>query len=696
MKRLRYRRGLALLISCVLAVGTCFTGSGPVSYGIVSYAVERPATINATNLNVRSGAGTAYPAVGKLSYGTAVTVLGEQTAADGVLWYQIRFSGSSGAETLGFASSAYIKFPVVITNDGDFEQYLNSQGFPDSYKQGLRELHAMYPKWTFTAFQTNLDWNTVIQNESVIGKNLVSRDSVSSWKSTAVGAYDWNTGTWPGFDGSAWVQASEDIIRHYMDPRNFLNDKYIYQFLRQSYDSSIHTRQGLENMVAGTFLAGYVNGAGATGGTGAPGNTVAPGGSGTAGTPNVGGSNPGAIGPGATGPGAETTAPAAPISMPPIASVISHPVDIVTTAYGPGMEAGASQNSGSSQSGIGAGGNAAVSGSGSYVDIILNAAVQSGVNPYILASMIIQEQGSQGTGGSITGNVAGYQGYYNFFNIEAYQSGSLGAVERGLWWASQAGSYERPWNSQEKSILGGSIYYGNNYVKQGQNTLYLKKFNVQGSNLYKHQYMTNVQAAAAEGASLSKISALKNTALEFSIPVYKNMPATASAKPSGDGSPNNKLSGLSVDGFALTPTFNRDVESYDLIVAPSVANITVGASVLDSGATVSGTGTVSLQSGNNDVTIAVKAGNGSMRNYVIHVVRQSDGPTYSQGTGGNVSSGNTSAPGAGPAGSGTAGSSPGGGSQVQIISPPGTMSGGTNTGSPMAPDGSGMGSIGSP
>ena len=37
--------------------------------------------------------------------------------------------------------------------------------------------------------------------------------------------------------------------------------------------------------------------------------------------------------------------------------------------------------------------------------------------------------------------------------------------------------------------------------------------------------MTNVQAAAAEGLTLSKITALANTTLEFSIPVYKNMPA---------------------------------------------------------------------------------------------------------------------------------------------------------------------------
>lgn len=670
MKKLKYKRGFAVLLSCVLAMGTCFH-SGPMSFEIVSYASDRSATVNATNLNVRSGAGTSHPSVGKLAMGTSVTVVGEQKAADGVLWYQIRYSGSQGAEMTGYASSAYIKFPTVIANDGDFENYLNSQGFPESYKPALRQLHAQYPKWTFTAFQTNLDWNTVIQNESVIGRNLVSRNSISSWKSTATGAYDWNTGSWPGFDGSAWVQASEDIIRYYMDPRNFLDDKYVFQFLRQSYDGSIHTREGLQSMVAGTFLSGGAAGGGAVGNPGGTGST--------------GGStgNPGATGPGATGPGAvtnapgtttPTTAPAAPIS--PMASISSHSLDLLTTAYGPGMvSGGTSQNNGGQNTG-----SAPVSGSTSYVDIILNAAVQSGVNPYILAAMIIQEQGTQGTGRSISGAVPGYQGYYNFFNIEAYQSGSMEAVERGLWWASQSGSYERPWNSVEKSILGGSIYYGNNYVKQGQNTLYLKKFNVQGNNLYKHQYMTNVQAAASEGLTLAKIDSLKNTTLEFSIPVYKNMPDTAAAKPTGDGSPNNKLAGLGVDGFSMTPTFNRDTESYDLIVDHSVSSVNIAAAPLDSAAAIGGTGTINLQSGNNDIMITVKAGNGSLRNYVIHVVRQSNGPTYSQTIGNGVSSGYPGS--TGPAASGP-GQSSGNGSQVEIINPPGTTTG------PIAPNGSG-------
>lgn len=708
MKRSGYKKAAAWLLSCLLAVGSCFAGTGN-PFVIVSYAEERPATVNASNLNVRSGPGTTYQSVGKLSYGTAVKVLSEKKASDGVLWYQIRFTGSGGKSASGYVSSQFIKFPTAIVHDGNFEQYMEQQGFPESYKPGLRELHTLHPQWRFKAFQTNLDWNTVIQNESIVGRNLVSRDSISSWKSTAPGAYDWNTGTWPGFDGNSWVQASDDIIRYYIDPRNFINDKYIFQFLNQSYDSSLHTRDGLAAMVAGTFLAGGSSGKSSNGGSSNGG------GSNGAGTVNPGsppGAGPGPAGPAEVGPGGSgagsntgnnagnnTGNNAGNGTVPPIspAASISENPRILLTDYGPafGPASGPGEDSGA---GPGAGngpgeadsnpsGTAPGSGSSSYIDIIMNAAVQSGVNPYILASMILQEQGSQGTSRSISGTVPGYEGYYNFFNIEAYQSGSTGAVERGLWWASQSGSYGRPWNSVEKSILGGSIYYGDNYVKKGQNTLYLKKFNVQGDNLYKHQYMTNVLAAAAEGLTLAKVDALKQAPLEFSIPVYLNMPDSPCVKPTLDGSPNNKLSGLGVDGFALTPTFNRDTEAYTLIVDSGVPSVKIEAAALDSTATVSGTGNVNLKSGNNEITVSVKAQNGSVRNYVIQVVRQSDGPIYSQSVGGISPGGSGPGPGSGP-GVGPAedssGNNPGGGS----VNPPG--------GGSVNPPGGGSGTVISP
>ena len=302
----------------------------------------------------------------------------------------------------------------------------------------------------------------------------------------------------------------------------------------------------------------------------------------------------------------------------------------------------------------------------------MDAAAKSGVSPYVLAAMILQEQGVNGGTPLISGNYSGYSGYYNFFNVEAYQSGSMSATQMGLRYASQSGSYGRPWNTVEKSILGGAQNYGENYVKAGQNTFYLKKFNVQGSNPYKHQYMSNVQGAASEAERLSKAySSLKNSALEFYIPVFNNMPEQACAAPTGNGSPNNKLSSLSAEGFSLTPSFGKDTLSYNLIVDTSVASIQISASAADGNASVAGTGNIALTGNSNDIAVVVTAQNGSTRTYSIHVVRQSGGATPSGGnttasptTGSESSSsspGNTGGP-----GDSSTGNTPGG-SNVTIV-----------------------------
>ena len=64
------------------------------------------------------------------------------------------------------------------------------QGFTDSYIPNLTALHNKYPSWTFEAVNTGLDWDTVIENESVSALNLVSKSADNSKKSTAAGAYN--------------------------------------------------------------------------------------------------------------------------------------------------------------------------------------------------------------------------------------------------------------------------------------------------------------------------------------------------------------------------------------------------------------------------------------------------------------------------------------------------------------------------
>lgn len=763
MKVKKYKRGLAVMLGLALAVQ--LPGAVPF-HPMDTYAYTGAATVKASSLNVRSGAGTGYRAIGRLVAGASIQVLGEQRGTDGKTWYQIRFSGTGGTEQTGYVSAEYVRLPVSYTTDSDFEAKLSAEGFPESYKNGLRQLHAQYPNWVFKAKKTGLDWNTVIENEALLGRNLVSSGSISSWKSVESGAYNWDNSTWTGFDGSNWVAASEDIIRYYMDPRNFLDDTYVFQFLSHEYNSSTQTRDGLAKMVEGSFLSGTTDSTGTGSSTGSTGASGPSGSSGSSG--GVSKDGPGRSqgkdqdvnhGPGVSGISRNSGSPAGStgeVSLEaPHASVTPRNHNLVMTGIGvgeapgsssqntgapsnpsgsnapsssgssntvgPGVSSGSggsdssvsvgqapgsggqssgtgssqtsgpsgsssSQNAGSSSgpssSGSSSGTPSSNTGSGSklYVDIIMDAAAQSGVSPYVLAAMILQEQGTNGGSPLISGNYSGYPGYYNFFNVEAYQSGSMSAIQTGLRYASQSGSYGRPWNTVEKSIIGGAQNYGDNYVKAGQNTFYLKKFNVQGSNLYKHQYMTNIQGAASEAERLSKAySSVKDSALEFQIPVYNNMPETACAAPVGDGSPNNKLSSLSAEGYSLTPSFGKDTESYNLIVNTSVSSIQVNAAAADSKASVSGAGSIPLNGSTTDIAITVTAENGSARTYTIHVVKQDGGPVSSgsSGSAGSPSSpGSSEGPGggngsSGPGSSGGSGSSGGvntpGGSNVTIV-----------------------------
>ena len=700
----KQKRILALMLGAVL-LGDCAARTGTMISGLsLAYAATGSATVNATTLNVRSTPGTTGSVVKKLAYGAAVTVVSETAGSDGKTWYKIQFSSGSGTQE-GYVRSDYIKFPVSYSYDSTFENYLNSQGFPESYKVSLRTLHTEHPTWVFQAQKTGLNWSDVMAAEGAVGTNLVSKSSLSSWKSTEYGAYDWNTGTWTGFDGSSWVAASKDIVAYYMDPRNFLNDTYVFQFLHHAYDSNAQTKEGLTSLITGTFLektpesttaatqsvqettgsgnSPVVNNSGSTGTSGSlqQGESYGPGMStGTSGGTSSGSSS------GSTGSqGVSLEGPGSTVS-----STISQR-KVITTAlpeveYGPGMDA-----SSITDDNTGASNTSPVPTGQTYVDIIMKAAAQTGVNPYVLGAMILQEQGT-GKSGSISGKTAGYEGYYNFFNVGAFASGSMSAITRGLWYASQSGSYGRPWNSIEKSIIGGATYYSENFLKNGQDTFYLKKFNVQGSNLYKHQYMTNVEGAAGEGAKLARAytDAMKKQALVFKIPVFNNMPETACAKPTVNGSPNNKLSGITIDGYSLTPTFSKDTEKYDLVVDSSVSSVNIRATAIDSKATVSGAGTISLGSGTTIVKIVVKAENGDTRTYQVSIAKgNGNGSTTvvspSTGSSAGSQSGSTVGPG-GSTGTSSSGSTSGSSSGT---SGTGSSTSGTQSSYPEGASGSG-------
>lgn len=525
------KRIAAIGVMLCMLVLTCLTVTSVLNTKAEESIGQGHVNYDVTDLRIRTSP-VSGSVITKVDGGFKFDIYEEVDTSSG-LWYGIGFY-LNGDYYRGYVTSEYVTVDKRndYKPDADFEEYLDSQGFPDSYKDGLRQLHAQYPNWVFVADHNGKDWSDVLENQNVIGRSLTYGSAKSSWKSVADGCYDWESGQYTQLDSGGWVQASSALVEYALDPRNFLNADNIFMFENLSFDSSLQDESGLESMVDGTFMENS-----------------------------------------------------------------SHDLRYDGRNY-------------------------------TYITGLLLAGQESGVSPYHLASRILQEQGNSGYGSSISGTQSGYYwGYYNYYNIGAYASGGLTAVQNGLKYASRNDDETlRPWNTRMKSIIGGAIYLGKSYINRGQNTLYYEKFDMTGRG---HQYMTNVLAPRSESVKSAQgysDSNKNNIAFIFRIPVYENMPENVCEIPTGDGSPNNRLSDLYVDGYSLTPTFSLYTTEYSLIVDYDTSSVYVGGSTLDSSADVSGLGYHDLSVGSNDITITVTAANGDDQDYTITVVRQDKEP----------------------------------------------------------------------
>lgn len=82
-------------------------------------------------------------------------------------------------------------------------------------------------------------------------------------------------------------------------------------------------------------------------------------------------------------------------------------------------------------------------------------------------------------------------------------------------------------------------------------------------------------------------------------------------------SDNNNLSGLSIDGYELTPGFDKDTLEYTIELIPGTERINVNTSLESDVASVRGNGEVEVTDGMNTITITVIAENGNEKTYVI-------------------------------------------------------------------------------
>lgn len=92
-------------------------------------------------------------------------------------------------------------------------------------------------------------------------------------------------------------------------------------------------------------------------------------------------------------------------------------------------------------------------------------------------------------------------------------------------------------------------------------------------------------------------------------------------KDSINKSSNNYLKSISIKNYEISPTFERQTINYSINKEIDSDTIMIDAEAEDEKASVSGTGIITLNSGENNLKINVTAENGTVRTYFIKVYR---------------------------------------------------------------------------
>ena len=288
--------------------------------------------------------------------------------------------------------------------------------FPESYQILLNKLVEKngYKNWKFKAFYTDIDWNELVENETTHMKNTIYKSKYSAYPAS------WYCKCGQEGDKNFYC-ASKEITEYYLEPRNFLTNITIFQFLDLSNSSDVPVSQ-IEKIVKETYLDG-------------------------------------------------------------------------TTKTGV-----------------------------RYAQAIKDASEASGESAYSIIIRIFQELGKESIKPvQISGQDPDYPNVYNFYNYGANDGDNN--IKNALAYAQKKG-----WTDEYKAIVEGAKLAASSYLKRGQNTKYLYKFDVVGStksDLYEMQYMTNVEDPNSQAQQLQKVYAengLLDSELTFIIPIYKNMP----------------------------------------------------------------------------------------------------------------------------------------------------------------------------
>ena len=374
---------------------------------------------------------------------------------------------------ISLAMSAVMFFSSVavgtVVQAGTVEDNLRAQGFSESYIEDLAALQKEHPNWKFVAFKTGLDFDDAVKGEL------------------------------------AGTPTTETNLRAYLDPRNWLNEKYIFQFESIKKSDAVQSVSSVNAILKNTWMANskinYFDTQGISK-TVTEVNTYADAMIKASNDTNLSANYIAAKIRQENG-GATYSATAVCGTRPPFQGIFNYfNIGAYTTAMdGLAWAAGFLK---------------------ANKDTVLYDGTNATASPIVTVSngqrmTYVKEDGEYYR---VT--------LYNELGNGKYEDKETGYILKSDVNTTYMGNYGRPWTDPNKAIYYGAKYIANGYLTY-QYTMYLQKFNVnaQSGNLYRHEYMTNVSGAASEGYHLYSgysNAGLLNSAHTFYIPVFNNMP----------------------------------------------------------------------------------------------------------------------------------------------------------------------------
>ena len=423
-----------------------------------------------------------------------------------------------------------------------YAQSLRDKGFPESYIDDLVDLHKKYPKWTFEPFKTGLDWEESAESERAIhhSQQVIEKSSVSNENYFCSCSKCKKNGSYVIQLSPDWVCASEAGLKYYMDPRNWLDEKHIFQFESTKYNSK-HTQSGVESIISRTWMyksdITYYNTSGEKKTYKSSGNTVK------------------------YSKAIMNAAESSGMSAYYLASKIVQEV-------GSSDPKNAGGSCGTRQPFAGIYNYYNI---GAYSNASMGLEWASGflrttTDTTMYADYDSSTKNAKGTKTKLKAEqYFSYCGTYgDYYKGKLYtKSGSSYTKDGKVGYISKSDvrttylSYGRPWTNPYRTIYNGAQYIADGYGKY-QYTGYLQKFNVNKSSgsLYSHEYTTTINAPSQQSVmtyNAYKKADVLDDARTFYIPVFKNMPSNkftvptqSSSDESTTSAPVNSVKGLKV------------------------------------------------------------------------------------------------------------------------------------------------------